>query len=118
MNEIKLIIEPDAEEAEAAEVFVDGTVGGHTYRFLLDTGAARSSVMADDYTSAFACVEQSESSGVFAKSSDEFIMVPDIRVGPISKSNFTLARATQTDPHRGNLIGMDFLKDLRCQFLF
>ena len=51
MNGFDLIIKPDEEDADAAEVLVDGTVGGNHYHFLLDTGAARSSVAFDDYTS-------------------------------------------------------------------
>lgn len=56
MNEFKLIIVPDEEDAEAAEVLVDGTIGGNYYRFLLDTGAARSSVRFDDYTAALSLI--------------------------------------------------------------
>jgi hypothetical protein len=36
-----LIIEPDLDDPDCAEVLVDGTVAGRPYRFLLDTGAAR-----------------------------------------------------------------------------
>ncbi len=46
-----LIIEPDPEDVEAAQVFVDGTIDGRPYRFLLDTGAARTCVQFDAYTS-------------------------------------------------------------------
>lgn len=118
MSEFTLIIKPDEEEAEAAEIFVDGTIGGTTYRFLLDTGAARTSVIWDDYTSTFDCIEKSTSSGVFARSSDDLITVPSIAVGPISKKNFTLVRTAEKRPDRSNLIGMDLLKDLCCHFFF
>jgi|GEM_PF-1009577 len=118
MNEFKLIIVPDEEDAEAAEVLVDGTIGGNYYRFLLDTGAARSSVRFDDYTAAFESVEKSNSSGVFAKSSSDLITVPSIEIGPISKINFTLNRTAETDPDLRNLIGMDILKDFCCHFFF
>lgn len=116
MSEFNLIIKPDEEDAEAAEVFVDGSIGGNQYRFLLDTGAARSCVTYDDYTSTFTPMEKSSSSGVFAKSSDELITVPNIAVGPISKKNFTLARTAEKDPHIKNLIGMDLLKDFCLHF--
>src|SRR5438093_11227110 len=66
MSGFDLIIKPDEEDAEAAEVLVDGTIGGYKYRFLLDTGAARTRVIFDDYTSTFDCIEKSDSSGVFA----------------------------------------------------
>jgi hypothetical protein len=60
MSGFDLIIKPDEEDVEAAEVLVDGTIGGYEYRFLLDTGAARTSVTFDDYTSTFGCIEKSD----------------------------------------------------------
>jgi len=116
MGEIKLIIQPDAEENEAAEVFVDGKMGSHTYRFLLDTGAARSSIRLDDYTSTFASLGKNSSSGVFTSMSDDLITVPRIQVGPIFRQNFTLTRAAGSGSR--NLIGMDLLKDFCCHFFF
>ena len=107
MNELTLIIKHDDEEVEAAEILVDGTIGGKRYRFLLDTGAARTSVIFDDYTSTFQSTERSSSSGVFANDSDDLITVPSIEVGPISKRDFTLVRAADKDPGISNLIGMD-----------
>ncbi len=118
MNGFDLIIVPDPEEAEAAELYVEGTVGGKPYRFLLDTGAARSRVEWDDYTAPFTSAEKNDSSGVFARSSEDIITVPDITVGPIAKKNFTLVRLGEPSSGRGNLIGMDLLKDFSCHFLF
>jgi hypothetical protein len=117
-NEFDVMIEPDEEDPDAAEVLVDGTIGGRQYRFLLDTGAARTSVALDDYTAGFSSAEKSHSSGVFANSSDDLITVPSIEVGPISKKDFTVVRVKDRGPHVSNLIGMDFLKDSRCHFRF
>jgi hypothetical protein len=118
VNEIALIIERDEQDVEAAEVLVDGTIGGKSYRFLLDTGAARSSITFDDYTSQFASSEQISSSGVFATSSDDLISVPRVELGPISRSPFAIARVAERPPARANLIGMDLLKDFCCHFYF
>ncbi len=118
MNEFDLIIQPDAEDADAAEVFVDGAIGGRPYRFLLDTGAARSRVRYDEYTATFASVGTDTSSGVFAGGSRDLVTAPGLALGPISRSDFTLVRAAQGDTGRQNLIGMDLLKDLRCHFRF
>lgn len=118
LKELALIIERDEEDAEAALVFVDGTVGGNEYRFLLDTGTARSSVTLDGYTSQFASVGKVNSSGVFADSSDDLITVPSIEVGPISRDHFALVRVAGKDPAIANLIGMDLLKDHCCHFFF
>jgi hypothetical protein len=75
-------------------------------------------VLYDDYTGAFASAEKHTSSGVFASGSQDLITVPSVTVGPISRSDFTLARAAQGDTGRQNMIGMDLLKDLRCHFRF
>src|SRR5215471_9253478 len=118
MNGFDVIIQPDAEDADAAEVFVDGAMGGRPYRFLLDTGAARSCVRYDDYTATFASLGTDTSSGVFASGSRDLITVPGLTLGALSRSDFTLVRAAQGDTRRQNLIGMDLLKDLRCHFRF
>ncbi|MBX3084182.1 MAG: aspartyl protease family protein [Anaerolineae bacterium] len=118
MNEFTLIIKPDEEEEDGAEVFVDGTIDGRPYSFLLDTGAARSSVKYDAYTAGFSGTDKHNSSGVFAQSSEDIITVPSLNVGPISKTNVILVRAEEGHPRNISLIGMDLLKDLRCHFQF
>ncbi len=118
MNELPLIVTPDEDEAGAASIFVDGTLGSRPYRWLLDTGAARTSVIADDYTSTFSSVGDHDSSGVFAQSSSDLITVPSLTVGSISKINITVVRERDPNPALRSLIGMDLLKDYRCHFRF
>ena len=118
MTAFDLIIVRDEEEAESAEVFVDGTIGGRAYRFLLDTGAAQSAVGYDDYTATFSSSAKSSSSGVFASSSDDLITVPSLEVGPISKRDVTLVRLAERSPNSRNILGMDLLKDFCCHFQF
>ncbi|MCC6804670.1 MAG: aspartyl protease family protein [Anaerolineae bacterium] len=118
MGELKLIIQPDADEVETAEVLVDGRVGGRAYRFLLDTGAARTNLLWDDYTAAFERSGTNASSGVFAPATDDLITVPSIEVGSIARRDFTVARSADRQPGVRNLIGMDLLKDYRLHFLF
>ncbi len=116
MDDLTLIIQPDEDEGEGAEVLVDGFVDGRPYRFLLDSGAARSSIVADAYTSALPVLDSQHSSGVFAAAHSDLITVPSIEVGSIAKTNFTLVRATSQE--RRSLIGMDLLKDFCCHFRF
>jgi hypothetical protein len=118
MNDFALIIKPDEEEPDAAQVLVDGTVDRRPYRFLLDTGAASSCIQLDDYTALFSAVGEHRSAGVFADSHDDLITVPSLTLGPISKRDFPLARVAGKDPAISNLIGMDLLKDFRCHFFF
>jgi len=118
MAELQLIIIPDAEEPDAAEVYVDGFVDGRPYRFLLDTGAARSALVFDDYTATFDSAATNHSSGVFARRSEDVISVPSLEVGPIAKHDFQMVRAEAQNPQLRNLIGMDVLKDFCCHFRF
>lgn len=100
MQGFDLIITPDAEEPEAAEVFVDGSIGGRSYRFVLDTGAARTSVQHDGYTSTFAVVAQRPSSGVFTTDSDALVVLPCIVLGPIRKTDRPACAWTAADRSR------------------
>lgn len=88
MDGFALRIEPDPDDPEAAFIMVEGAIDGHPYHLLLDTGAARTSVIADPYTTTFASIEQKTSSGVFATSADDLIIVPRIELGPIVKYDF------------------------------
>lgn len=120
MNGFPMIIKPDEEDADAANIFVDVTINGNPYRFLLDTGAARTSTVFDAYTSTFASSEMNTSSGVFAhtKSSDDVVSVPRLELGPITFTNFPVVRLAAQRPGLQNLIGMDVLKHYRCYFFF
>lgn len=113
-----LIIEPDPEDVDAAQVLVDAILDGRPYRFLLDTGAARTAVQLDEYTSTFGSVGTHTSSGVFAQVSEELILVPSIELGPIAKQNMPVVRIASSGAVLGNLIGMDLLKDVCCHVLF
>ena len=113
-----LIIEPDPEDVDAAQVLVDATLDGRPYRFLLDTGAARTAIQLDEYTATFDPVGTHASSGVFAPVSEEVIVVPSIELGPITKKNVPVVRVAPIGPPIVNLIGMDLLKDVRCHVLF
>lgn len=118
MSGFNLIIKPDEDDIEAAEIYVDGAIGEKKYRFILDTGSARTSVQFDDYTSQFECIQKNDSSGVFAKITDDLIRIPYIELGPILKKNFMLARFPKNSINVKNLIGMDLLKDFRFHFYF
>lgn len=117
-GELDLVIVPDPEEADAAEVLVDGLVAGRPYRFLLDTGAAQTSLVHDELTSTFASSGRVESSGVFAAGTDESITIPSLRVGPIHVEDFVAVRAAAGSASERGLIGMDLLRDHCCVFRF
>ena len=56
---IPMIVEPDRDDPGCANVMVDGTIAGRPYRFVLDTGTARTHVVADNFTTTLArCTDQ------------------------------------------------------------
>ena len=118
MSAIKLIVEPDEEEPGAAEIWVDGYVDGRPYRFLLDTGAARSSLVSDTYTSGIVSLDSDESSGLFASARSDLITVDELELGPISRREFVVTRAAPNAKGHANIIGMDLLSTHSCHFKF
>lgn len=118
MNQVPLIVEPDPDEPEAAEVLVDADVDGRSYRLLLDTGAARTSLPWDEYTRKLAVIESDSTSGVFSEMSQELVQVGRIELGPIRRESFTLVRIEQQGRDRRGVIGMDLLHDYCCAFDF
>lgn len=117
MAEIELIIQPDEDEPEAASVFVEGRFNGKPYRFLLDTGAARSSLVLNAETAALPAVGTHMSSGVFASSNDDLVRVEQLDIGGIVQRDVTVTRASAA-PGTRDLIGMDILRQFCCHFQF
>ncbi|HLJ19089.1 MAG TPA: retropepsin-like aspartic protease [Stellaceae bacterium] len=117
-RELRLFIEPDPEEEGAAEVFVDGTVAGRAYRFLLDTGAAQTSLVHDELTSTFPTAGSSDSSGIFSSGHGEVVLVPSLEAGAIRAERFNAIRAAAGSRPERSLIGMDLLRALSCHFQF
>ncbi len=115
---IKLFLELDKDETESGNWFVDGTVGDSRYKFMLDTGAATTSMKYDDLTSKFTSTENRNSSGAFAKNHDDLITVPKIQVDSIAEVNISVARAPKNAEGRRNLLGMNFLENYALHFLF
>ena len=108
MRAFKLIITPDPEDLEVAEVFVDGTLDGRPYRFLLDTGTARTCVQFDAYTSTFAAIERRTNAGVFATNREDLISVP------LRNAVCLGSPPTNADMHKPLILGK-FGKRMGCE---
>ena len=116
MTGFSLIIEPDEQDVDAAEILVKGKIAGKHYIFLLDTGAARTIVHYDDFTSKFKSLKKESSSSVFTRSNEDLIMVSHIELGPILKKDLLIVRMDPKQRSVRNLIGMDLLKDYSLIF--
>ncbi len=111
-----LIIEADAGEPDFATVLVDVSVAGRPYRLVLDTGAARTQLSADEYTMALRPVDghTSSGSGTFGRRvTDPVVTVSDVAIGPLALPTLEV---TRSDRGLGHLLGMDVLGRYRCRF--
>lgn len=115
---IPLTIITDPGEPGAAEVYVEGMVNGQPRRFLLDTGAAQSSVQSDAQTGPLPIYGTNHSSGVFAPMQDDVVLLDAIELGPIRRHEFPVTRVQGDPAGRGDLIGMDLLREHCCHFRF
>jgi predicted aspartyl protease len=117
VRQVPLIIEPEPDDPGGAIVMVDGTVAGRPYRFVLDTGAARTQLETDEYTAALATVADDSSAGAFGGSvTHSVVTITDLAVGPLRAATLAVRRAEPGGPHQRNLLGMDVLRRYRCHF--
>jgi predicted aspartyl protease len=115
MRRVPLVIEPDPDDRDGATVLVDGTVAGRPYRFVLDTGAARTQLMADEYTGSLPAMPGDDSLGALGgRSADPVVVVTDLVVGPLRAARLAVTRTARGGPGHRNLLGMDVLRQHCC----
>jgi hypothetical protein len=114
VREMPLIIEPDADDPDFATVMVDATIAGRPYRLLLDTGAARTQLNVDEYTSALQPVGEDVSSASFGGSVTEpVVTITDLAIGPLRLAELDVTRSQHG---AGQVLGMDVLGQYCCHF--
>jgi hypothetical protein len=117
MRQVPLIIEPDPDDPGCAAVLVDGTVAGRPYRFVLDTGAARTQLEADEYTAALATAAGDVSFGALGgHQADPVVTVTDVIIGPLRAGTLEVTRVPGGGPAQRNVLGMDVLGRYACHF--
>lgn len=117
---IALIIEPDGDDPDCAEVSLEGTVDGRPVRFILDTGAAQTQILGEDEpaSGSRSFIDPDERSmGVFSAVGRSALTTVEVAVGPLVIDQLAVRRvATSESGH--NLLGMDVLSQHRCMFSF
>ena len=116
MPQIPLVIQAEPDDPDCAAVMVDGTVAGRPYRFIVDTGAARTQLEADEYTGTLEAASVETSSGALGSHSDPVVTVTDVAVGPLQAATLDVTRVSPAPPRTRNLLGMDVLRGYRCRF--
>lgn len=100
-------------------VMVEATIAGRPYRLTLDTGAARTQLTADEYTSALRPVGEDASSGTFGgRVTRPLVTIADLVVGPLRIAALDVTRSGRTlDQAPGTgILGMDVLGRYCCHF--
>ncbi len=114
MDQVPLIIEPDPDDPGCATVLVDATIAGRPYRLVLDTGAARSQLEADEYTSGLPAAGEDTSLAAFGgRVTDPLVTVTDLVAGTLRVAALDVTRGARGLGHR---LGMDVLGRHRCHF--
>ncbi|AEV86634.1 hypothetical protein ACWT_5617 [Actinoplanes sp. SE50] len=107
MDGVPLIVEPDRDEPGCAAVLVDGTIAGRPYRFILDTGAGRTSIVADAELARLPRRGSQQSSGLVGTSTADLLILPELTVGPLSWTGLEVSSTDTGHPDLRNLLGMD-----------
>jgi hypothetical protein len=111
VHRVPLIIEPDEDEPEFASIWVEATVASRPYRMLLDSGAARSQLPADDYTTDLAVAGRDSSSAAFGAAIDDAVVsVRELAVGSLRIPALDVTRGANGPA----LLGLDVLGRHRC----
>jgi hypothetical protein len=118
MPSLPLILEPDPDDPDCAVPVVAVIVAGRPYRLVLDTGAARTTMAADSFTSALPAQGRDSSHGAFAPTGNPLVTVTDPRAGPMHAGELKVARADSGRLGAPNLLGMDVLRRYSCHFRF
>jgi hypothetical protein len=118
VNYLDFHVLPDIETPEAAEILVNGNVDSEEYEFLIDTGAALTTIVSDKKTINFRKINDHETGGAFRAARNDLVVLPTLQIGPIIRKQFPVVRLAEGTAHRRSLLGMDILKDYCCHFLF
>ena len=109
MPSVPLVVVPDPDDPECADVLVDVTVDGRAYRMVLDTGAAHTHLVADAHTAELPVVTSADSAGALAAGRDDLVRVSGLEVGPIRVESLDVVRVPGDQPGGRHLLGMDVL---------
>jgi hypothetical protein len=113
-----MVVQGDPGDPDSVGVMAAGSVAGHEVMFRLDTGAARSQVLADAELAELTPVESRRSAGAFGEHlSMDVVRIRDLAVGDLAVAELDVDRMP-ADSGQQYLLGMDVLGRYCCRFRF
>lgn len=113
-----MLARADPDDPDCADIMVPGTVAGRRLWFRLDTGAARTQIVADgDVTGPAAGVSEISAGAFGQRASRQIVAVSGLAVGDLAIGELDVVRVP-TDSGQQNLLGMDVLGRFCCHFRF
>ncbi len=117
VHKIPMLIHPDPDDPNCADIMVDAVIAGRPYSLRLDTGAARTQLLADSYLAELATRGRDTSAGAFGQPQDrDIVTIRDLTIGDLDVPPLDVVRVDA--PGQQCLLGMDVLRQYRCQFRF
>jgi hypothetical protein len=118
MAEIPMLVQADPDDPDCADVMVAASIGVRRHWFRLDTGAARTQVLAEGDLAELVPVSSDSSAGAFGqRASFQVVTVTDLAVGDLVIPELDVHRAAP-DTGQQYLLGMDVLGRYCCRFRF
>jgi hypothetical protein len=118
MTAIPMLVQADPEDPDGVTVTVRGSIARRSCLFWLDTGAARTQVLAEGELAELAPVRSERSAGTFGqRASYQVVTISDLVVGDLRVPELDVHRVP-TDIGQQYLLGMDVLGRYCCRFRF
>jgi hypothetical protein len=112
-----MLIHPDPDDPNCADIMVDALIAGRSYSLRLDTGAARTQLLADDHLARLTTLGRDTSAGAFGQPQDrDIVTIGDLSMGDLDVPPLDVVRVDA--PGQQSLLGMDVLREHRCEFRF
>jgi hypothetical protein len=112
-----MLIHPDPDDPNCADIMVDAVIGGRPYSLRLDTGAARTQLLTDDHLATLSTLGRDTSAGAFGQPQDrDIISIADLTIGDLDVPPLQIVRVDA--PGQQSLLGMDVLRQHHCEFRF
>lgn len=110
MQRIRLFFEENDISNDDVEVYIKGQINDKEYNFLLDTGAAKSTLVTDEYLESLEYSKGKKFSGVIGTLDCREVNIDKLCLGPIIENGIKIDIINNLNDNIKNVLGIDVLK--------